>query len=112
MDFNIEDYQIYEYTYIDDFSCIRPLKILTSVFDQPIIEKDKFTQMIVALQTAFLNAGWEGDGEINVIPVPPFLIQGRQDGWCEYVFHVKQANNGISYLAVRRSSNMKIYTNN
>lgn len=52
---------------------------------------------IEIVKNAFLRAGWEGDGEIGLIWLPPFVnFQGGVNG--EYIWHVKQENNGISFL--------------
>lgn len=52
---------------------------------------------IEIVKRAFLDAGWEGDGEIGLIWLPPFIdIPGGTTG--VYVWHVKQDNNGISFL--------------
>lgn len=45
---------------------------------------------------AFKLAGWEGDGEIGYIWIPPFMLDGGTSGKC--VWHVKQSNNGTSWL--------------
>lgn len=49
------------------------------------------------VKKAFLENGWEGDGEIGLIWIPPF-IEDTGDGLGSYVWHVKQDNNGISFL--------------
>lgn len=52
-------------------------------------------------QASFNKAGWEGDGTINIIWLPPFLFKGGEThGAC--VWHVKQANNGTSWLCADR----------
>ena len=49
-------------------------------------------------KVAFQECGWEGDGDIEIIWIPPFLINDP-DSWGLYVWHVKQRNNGYSFIA-------------
>lgn len=46
----------------------------------------------------FRSAGWEGDGEIGLIWLPPFLCSsmGTTGG---FLWHVKQRSNGTSWIA-------------
>ncbi|MGB4774257.1 MAG: hypothetical protein WBP45_03725, partial [Daejeonella sp.] len=49
----------------------------------------------------FLNEGWAGDGEIELMWVPPFMFQKTQtedftQGFV--VWHVKQEEDGISWI--------------
>ncbi|MGA7568986.1 MAG: hypothetical protein WBW53_23230 [Terriglobales bacterium] len=62
---------IQQYQFLDDLSFIRnPADVYKS-------EKGELKQFIVALRTQFKKAGWEGDGEIGVIWLPPFVGCGR-----------------------------------
>lgn len=75
---------VYEYTFLDDLSYIRSIH-------------EKHTINQIPVSEIFKKHGWEGDGEIGMIWLPPFLIDdGRTDG--VYLWHVKQRNNGISYI--------------
>lgn len=56
-----------------------------------------YTNKIEEVKKAFLENGWEGDGKIGLIWIPPFL-EGTNDTMGRYVWHVKQDNNGISFL--------------
>ena len=58
---------------------------------------DNYENKIEDVKQAFLKNGWEGDGEIGLIWIPPF-IEDNGDTFGEYVWHVKQNNNGISFL--------------
>jgi hypothetical protein len=51
-----------------------------------------------ALAKAWISLGWEGDGDFTVFALPPFLA-GIGSNVCQPAFHVKQGNNGTSYLA-------------
>jgi hypothetical protein len=48
----------------------------------------------------FKEAGWEGDGDVNLLWLPPFVfpleMQVAPEG--VVVWHVKQVEDGVSYL--------------
>ena len=49
----------------------------------------------------FLDAGWDGDGAIELMWIPPFMLQDRLTA--EYtvgvtIWHVKQLEDGVSWL--------------
>ena len=49
----------------------------------------------------FTNAGWSGDGEIQLIWVPPFMLDKftmNEDAFGIVIWHVKQKEDGISWL--------------
>jgi hypothetical protein len=49
----------------------------------------------------FLNAGWSGDGEIELMWIPPFMFMGiRTKEFTNgiIVWHVKQQEDGISWI--------------
>jgi hypothetical protein len=49
----------------------------------------------------FLKAGWHGDGEIELMWIPPFmLLDLKMPEWTNGVtiWHVKQQEDGISWL--------------
>jgi hypothetical protein len=47
----------------------------------------------------FTDAGWEGDGTIEVFWIPPFMFESP-DSTGIFLWHVKQNNNGTSWLCV------------
>jgi hypothetical protein len=87
----IKDMFVYEYTFLDDLSFIKPIEN----FFSPEMEQ----KYLYELKVLFESHGWEGDGELGVIWLPPFIGVGAEDTHGHYIFHVKQENNGISYLA-------------
>lgn len=90
----IKGYHVYLYTFLDDLSFI---KKPSDVFrDKP---KEDLDSILHKIKEVFLRAGWEGDGEIGVIWLPPFVDTGYEDTWGNYILHVKQRNNGISFIA-------------
>ena len=49
----------------------------------------------------FLDAGWDGDGKIELMWIPPFVLQDRQTAESTVgvtIWHVKQLEDGISWL--------------
>lgn len=90
----IKNYHIYTYTFLDDLSYIKdPYEYFEY---EP---KKNIDDAIHHIKRQFLEYGWEGDGKIGIIWVPPFIDVGIEDTWGTYVWHVKQRNNGISFLA-------------
>jgi len=61
-------------------------------------KKQKVDEAIAAVKDIFLKNGWEGDGNIGLIWIPPFLDQSNDDYYGSFVWHVKQNNNGTSFL--------------
>ncbi len=90
----IKSYHIYTYTFLDDLSCIK------DPYDYfKYEEKYKIDDAIRLIGERFKEYGWEGDGSIGIIWLPPFVDIGIEDTWGTYIWHVKQNNNGISFLA-------------
>ncbi len=85
---------IYEYQFIDISDFIRPVKEM----------KDRYQEMddkkIEEIKKLFRNKGWQGDGELGIFWLPPFLWD-EGDTMGNFVWHVKQSNNGISFIASR-----------
>ncbi len=99
-----DEFYVVNFHFIDDFRCIQPLS--ESIEDHsseltmgPEEYEQEEHKLRAELKDLFLDAGWEGDGEINCIFIPSCFV-GRQDGWCETIYHVKQDNNGTSWLAI------------
>jgi hypothetical protein len=53
---------------------------------------------VEAVKERFKKAGWEGDGSIGILWLPPFVGIGIEDTWGCYLWHVKQSNNGLSWI--------------
>jgi hypothetical protein len=91
---SIKSYHVYAYTFLDDLSYVK------EPYDQfADEEKYKIDDAIRLIGERFREYGWEGDGRIGIVWIPPFLDIGVEDTWGTYVWHVKQRNNGISFLA-------------
>lgn len=88
----IDDYQVYRYEHIDMLEFM-PLavKVLQGVKNsQRIIER---------VERRLKKAGWEGDGELQILWIPPFIGAGVQDTYGVTVWFVKQSNNGTAFMA-------------
>lgn len=52
---------------------------------------------ISAAKEKFLEAEWDGDGEIRLMWIPPFMLK-ELSTYGLIVWHVKQLENGISWI--------------
>ncbi len=90
----IKAYHVYTYTFLDDLSFIEsPYKRFASE------KRQRIKDAIELIASRFKEFGWEGDGTIGIIWLPPFVDVGEEDTWGTYIWHVKQRNNGISFVA-------------
>lgn len=90
----IKSFYIYTYTFLDDLSCIKsPYQHFE--YDESCLIKDA----IQLVGDRFREFGWEGDGTIGMIWIPPFVDVSIEDTHGTYIWHVKQDNDGISFLA-------------
>jgi len=95
---------VIRFEHADDFRCFQPLRAYAaemSYFEEPSaqfsdIQTEELRKRLAQL---FLKSGWAGDGEINCVFVPPFFLEHGYS-LCEVVFHVKQSNNGTSFIAI------------
>lgn len=92
---NILKWKVYQYHFIDDIGLfINPMQILKPTYIS-ILAIHKVTQV-------FKSAGWEKDHEIQIAWLPPFVdfsprdLRGDTSGI--WFWHVKQSNNGTSWL--------------
>ena len=92
---SVEHYYVYSYEHLDDLTFIRP--------PEAVDEDAEFRQALCHLQAdikALLSChGWEGDGDLGIMWLPPFVDVGVEDTWGTYVWVVKQYNNGTSFIA-------------
>lgn len=106
MPFNIkspDDIIVYRYEHIDDLSFIRNSESVTNdhiLFSHGIDAEHRNT-VEKFVRVKLISEGWEGDGELGLIWIPPFIFKDS-DTYGEYVWHVKQNNNGTSWIASTR----------
>jgi hypothetical protein len=89
---SIHKYFVYEYQHLDELEFIKDAHRYT----QHIPNRDEILKEVSHL---FEHSGWEGDGDLGLIWFPPFVDAGIEDTWGFVVWHVKQSNNGTSWLA-------------
>lgn len=89
---------VYKYHFIDGQGTILdPYKVNKQNYIQ--VEDEKFNQIINEVKRQFIIKGWEGDGEMGLIWLPPFIDIGQlEDTFGGYLWHVKQRNNGTSFI--------------
>ncbi|HLP93326.1 MAG TPA: hypothetical protein VK168_04780 [Saprospiraceae bacterium] len=67
----------------------------------PKAHLDQAEDYVRKAQELFSKAGWNGDGEIRLMWIPPFMFTGaRTEDFTNgvIVWHVKQQNDGISWI--------------
>jgi hypothetical protein len=96
----IDGWHVYSYCFLDDLTFIRqPAKVFKDwQKNLPFVGTDNLDETIEAVRQRFLREGWEGDGEIGIIWIPPFIDISSDGNFGTYIWHVKQQNNGISWL--------------
>jgi hypothetical protein len=88
----ISRYRVYEYAHLDELRFMPDAEaVLAAVANRDAI--------IEAVRDALQRAGWEGDGTIQMMWLPPFVGAGVEDTSGVFIWHVKQSNNGTSWLA-------------
>jgi len=95
--FSKEELIVFEYTFIDDIEYFRKPEDLFTLNAENVAELER-------VRAAFKKHGWEGDGDIGVIWIPPFFYNASNNEdpgqvFGELFWHVKQYNNGISFIA-------------
>lgn len=97
---NIDQWYVYSYCFLDDLTFIQnPIQVNRQWQENSpflgIYNLDEFVELV---KKRFLKEGWEGDGEIGIMWIPPFIDVGFEDTYGTYIWHVKQQNNGVSWL--------------
>jgi hypothetical protein len=88
----IEHYYVYEYQHLDSRGFMFDAKDV-------LARAKNGSEVVEKVKARLLKEGWEGDGELELLWLPPFLGAGVQDTYGVCVWHVKQGNNGTSWLA-------------
>jgi hypothetical protein len=90
----VRRYHVYSYEHLDDLSFMRSPE---HVFADDA--SGSLATFMAAVDARLREAGWEGDGRLEVFWLPPFADVGVEDTWGTYVWCVKQSNNGTSWMA-------------
>lgn len=88
-----EKFYIYQFQYIDDHQFIKDQNEVSEEIINELPPLDK-------VKEALPKIGWEGDGKFGIIWIPPFLMPVYDTGI--YLWHVKQSNNGTSFIASKK----------
>lgn len=83
----LKDFHLYAYEWIDNLNfTINPSDVLTGAAEYIDIAKKRF-----------LEEGWHGDGEVELMWIPPFMF--KDNGYHGIIiWHVKQESDGISWI--------------
>jgi hypothetical protein len=85
------NYHYYAYEYLDDLSF---LPSALEAFD----EWHHAPKLLEEVSAKLKSLGWEGTGEFQMLWLPPFVGAGAHDNFGCYALHVKQDNDGISWI--------------
>jgi hypothetical protein len=107
---NIKNYKVYQYTFLDELSFVKSPEFVFDLF-LDFNDKHSLHEYINEVEKLFKTNNWEGDGKLGIIWLPPFVGVGIEDTWGTYIWHVKQSNNGISFLASPYELNFKSFPN-
>ena len=88
----ISEYHVYSYQHID------VLEYMPSA-EAVLQNVPNANEVILAAKNKLSEAGWEGDGELKIMWLPPFVGAGADDTWGVAVWFVKQSNNGTAFMA-------------
>ncbi|MEZ0175554.1 MAG: toll/interleukin-1 receptor domain-containing protein [Candidatus Reddybacter sp.] len=88
----VHEYHGYEYQHIDVLEYMPSAETVL----QHTPNRD---EIIKNVKKKLSDDGWEGDGEIQILWVPPFVGAGVEDTWGFAIWFVKQSNNGTAFMA-------------
>ncbi|WP_343077827.1 MULTISPECIES: hypothetical protein [Pseudomonas] len=88
----VRDFIVYSYHFIDDGLFFLNAREVLGRYPEG------YTYIREA-ERLLKNNGWEGDGELELLWIPPFIGVGVEDTYGIVCFHVKQSNNGTSWFA-------------
>jgi len=89
---SVGNYHVYAYEWIDDLPFMR-------------LAEDFFRNwsparaLMDTVKARLRESGWEGGGDLQIMWLPPFMLGCDHQHMGFYLFHVKQENDGISWLA-------------
>lgn len=88
----VDEYEVYQYEHVD---CLEFMPSAEAVLQNVPIRNE----VLEAVRRKFRESGWEGDGTIRIMWLPPFVGAGVEDTWGLAVWFVKQLNNGTAFIA-------------
>ncbi len=87
----IDEFWSYRYEHIDELSYMPRAEDMLGKLGE-------FDTVLKKVKERFRLEGWEGDGVIRLMWLPPFIGAGVEDTWGVGVWFVKQSNNGTSFI--------------
>jgi len=90
----IHGFFIYSYGHNDGMKGWTPLEC----FEDARYRSPEFLEK---LTSALKLCGWEGDGPLEGMMLPPFFSSERDTRWFP-VFHARQKSDGVSWIACER----------
>jgi hypothetical protein len=87
----LEQFLVYHYEHIDDLAYMPRATDVLGHFPT-------YEATVAQVGKALEEAGWEGDGELRLLWLPPFLGAGMEDTYGVGIWFIKQKNNGTSWL--------------
>lgn len=83
----------YSFQHVDELAYVlSPAKVQEASQDA-----EGIVAMVPLISSMFRKNGWEGDGDIGLIWIPPFIMEdGGSAG--VFVWFVKQSNNGTAFI--------------
>ena len=87
----VENFYVYHYEHIDILE-LMPLS------DAVLNKYRGYKNLINAIKNKLTESGWEGDGEIQLLWLPPFCDLPAEDSYGTIAWLVKQKNNGTAFI--------------
>jgi hypothetical protein len=90
---SVSHFHVYSYEHVDELSFVRSARKV----DRSSPYAGGLEMLQPDIERLFRAHGWEGDGEVGLVWLPPFVGDWGSGGLL--VWFVKQSNNGTSFLA-------------
>lgn len=84
---------IYTYQHVDELAFVHSPAQVQSHTD----DAEGIADLVPLVASLFKSKGWEGDGEIGLMWIPPFVMDDRGTAGV-FVWFVKQDNNGTAFI--------------
>ncbi|MHB0938145.1 MAG: hypothetical protein ACYC6A_17280 [Armatimonadota bacterium] len=88
----VEHWHFYAYEYLDDLAFMPSAR-------ETFGDWEDGERIIALVEEKFRQLRWDGDGEMQILWLPPFTGAGPHDFYGCYALHVKQNEDGISWIA-------------
>lgn len=100
----VESFYVYRYEHIDILD-LMPLS------DAVLSKYRGYGDFIKEIKSKLTEGGWEGDGEIQLLWIPPFCDLTYEDTYGIIAWLVKQDNNGTAFICSPYELNYKCLSN-